>query len=97
MQHSRKLQNPNKTSLKTLFTLKGKVHDAGVQCVHLCMCVTKHDVKIFGRLAVLLGERTVGKIRDCVEGRRLGRGGGHWSQSSLSLELSLKLVVLVHG
>lgn len=77
--------------------MKGKVHDAGVQCIHLCVCITMHTVEIVWRLAGLLGERTVGKVRDRVEGRCLGWGRGHGAQAGLSLELGLKLVVLVHG
>lgn len=84
-------------SLKNLFTLKGKVHDARVQCIHLCVCITMHTVEIVWRLARLLGEWTVGKVRDRVKGRCLGRGRGHGAQAGLSLELGLKLVVLVHG
>lgn len=80
-----------------LFTLKSKVHDARVQCVHLCVRVALHTVKIIRRLAGLLGERTVGEVRDRVQGGRLGWGRGHGAQASLSMELSLKLVVLVHG
>lgn len=75
--------------------MKGEVHDAGVQRVHLC--VTVHTVKLLRRLAGLLGERTVAKVRDGVEGRGLGWGGRHGGQPSLSLQLSLELVVLLHG
>lgn len=77
--------------------MKGKVHDARIQCIHLCVCITMHAVEIIWGLAGLLGEWTVAEVRDCVEGRGLGRGRGHGTQASLSLELGLKLVVLVHG
>ena len=82
---------------KIVFTLKGKVHDARVQCIHLCVRITMHTVEIIRGLAGLLGEWTVGEVRDCVEGGCLGWCRGHGGQSSLSLELGLKLVVLVHG
>lgn len=50
----------NKKHFKDLLTLKGKVHDARVQCIHLCVCVTMHAVEIIRRLAAVLGEWTVG-------------------------------------
>lgn len=56
-----------------------------------------HTVEIIRRLVGLLGEWTVRKVRNRVEGRGLGRGRGHGGQAGLSLELCLKLVVLVHG
>lgn len=84
-------------NLKNVITLKGKVHDARVQCIDLCVRVTVHTVEIVWRLAGLLGEWTVRKVRDCVEGRGLSWGRGHGGQASLSLELGLKRVVLVHG
>lgn len=91
----------NRRSSKTLgdyfFTLKSKVHDAGVQCVHLCVRVTVHAVEVIWRLAGLLGEGAVAKVRNCVERRGLSWGGGHGPQTGLCLELRLKLVVLVHG
>ena len=80
-----------------LFTLKGKVHDAGVQCVHLCVRITVHDVEVFMLLVGVLGEWTVAEVRDGVEGGCLGRGGGHGGEAGLSVELGLELVVLVHG
>lgn len=80
-----------------LFTLKSKVHDAGVQCVHLCVRVTVHAVEVIRWLAGLLGEGAVAKVRNCVERRGLSRGGGHGPQTGLCLELGLELVVLVHG
>lgn len=80
-----------------MFTLQGKVHDAWIQRVHLCVCIAVHAVKIIRGLAGLLGEWTVRKVGHRVEGRRLGWGRGHGRQPGLRLELSLKLVVLVHG
>lgn len=93
-------QSTIKTSEDYLFTLKSKVHDAGVQCVHLCVRVPVHAVEVIRRLAGLLGEGAVAKVRNRVERRGLGRGGGHGPETSLCLELSLELVVLVvlvHG
>lgn len=75
MQHF-KQQNKADT-LKNVFTLKGKVHDARVQCIHLCVRITMHTVEIIRRLVGLLGEWTVRKVRNRVEGRGLGRGRGH--------------------
>lgn len=80
-----------------LVTLQGEVHDARVQRVHLRVRVAVHAVKVVGRLAVLLGERTVREVGHRVEGGRLGRGGGHGSQPGLGLQLGLQRVVLVHG
>lgn len=56
-------------------------------------------VEVMRLLAGLLGERTLGKVRYRVEGRRLGWGRGHGGQAGLGLELGLDLVVLVlvHG
>lgn len=91
----------NKSTTETLedylFTLKSKVHDARVQCVHLCVRVTVHTVEVIRRFSRLLGEGTVAKVRNRVEGRGLSVGGGHGPQTRLCLELRLKLVVLVHG
>lgn len=91
----------NKSTSETLedylFTLKSKVHDAGVQCVHLCVCVTMHTVEVIRGLSGLLGEGTVAKVRNRVERRGLSVGGGHGPQTRVWLELRLKLVVLVHG
>lgn len=91
---------PNKftgLTLKNTFTLKGKVHNTRIQCVHLCVCITVHAVEIIRQFAGLLAEGTVGKVGDCMERRCLGRGRGHRSQAGLGLELGLELVVLVHG
>lgn len=99
MSFSQYSRSTSKTVGDYLFTLKSKVHDAGVQCVHLCvrLCVTVHAVEVIRRLAGMLGEGAVAKVRNCVERRGLSRGGGHGPQTGLCLELSLKLVVLVHG
>lgn len=61
------------------------------------MRVPVHAVEVVRRLPGLLGEGAVAEVRNGVEGRGLSVGGGHGPQAGLSLELSLKLVVLVHG